>query len=864
MNDPRPSPASRPLAREDWLAAKELFTRLCDVTPAERVAVLDSMTPDDPVRGAAERLLRSLESADGFLEEPTGVSRGGGFAGLDEDEPGRVGKTAPAMPSSIGPYEPVEVLGEGGFGIVYRARQRYPVDREVAVKLLRSGLESQQVMARFTDERRYLARLDHPDVVRVLDAGTTDDGRMFVVMDLAPGVPITDFVRAEGLPLRDRVGLFVRVCRAVHAVHQRAVIHRDLKPSNILVEMDGSGARPRIIDFGIATALEDADRAGWTRTGAPIGTPRYASPEQARGEAAVDIRSDLYSLGMVLSEVLCGALPRPPATGAESPATPPSRLAGDAGRSRSLRGDLDRIVLKCVAWEPGRRYDSAAGLADDLERYLAGQAVLASPPGRVYLARKFVARHRFATGSALAGLVALVAGLGVSMSATAEANRQRHAAQANAERVAFIGGFLLETIERNADPDARGRDVVLDEAALARMAGEAMEGFEDDPETMLGLLETIGRIQHKIAAFDAAAETLGFAADGAAMVDGGASERTVRLRMQLGETLLNRHATVGRAMEALERAADEGRMLFAPDDPRLLRVLVRMPLSPTGEIERILGLLESNPAATPEDLASALSTLYFRHEYGPTPARGLPYARRWYEVVRDHHGPDHSLTINAMTAYAAAESVHGSTSEALPLLETALVRSIETFGEDHHHTESARRSLATVYGAVGRPDLGLPLAWDYEAQTRRLHGEGSVPHSNAMGVLGTLLMQAGEFASARDALESSLEAKSRHWPAGHTSISTAEVRLAEVLVELGAFDEAEAVAERALGNMRVSSMAYPMALATRSLVRVLQARGMVDEAVVLVAETLSVFEAEGAPERAVETLTRLIEELGES
>lgn len=864
MSEPRPSPAPHPLDREDWLAAKELFTRLCDATPAERVAVLDSMTPDDPVRGAAERLLRSLESADGFFEEPTGASPRAGLAGPDEEDPGWVGKTTPALPSSIGPYEPVEVLGEGGFGIVYRARQRFPVDREVALKLLRSGLETQQLMARFTDERRYLARLDHPDVVRVLDAGTTGDGRMYVVMDLAPGVPITEFVRAEGVSLRDRVRLFARVCRAVHAVHQRAVIHRDLKPSNILVHRDGSGARPRIIDFGIATALEDADRAGWTRTGAPIGTPRYASPEQARGDAGVDIRSDVYSLGIVLSEILCGHLPRPPASGAEIPATPPSRLAEDAGLSRSLRGDLDRIVLKCVAWEPGRRYDAAAGLADDLERYLAGQAVLASPPGRVYLVRKFVARNRFATGSALAGLVALVAGLGVSLNATAEANRQRVVSQANAARVAFIGGFLLETIERNADPDARGRDVVLDEAALAQMAAEAMAGFEDDPETMLGLLETIGRIQHKIGAFGAAAETFEFAADGAAMIDGSVSERTVRLRMQLGETLLNRHETVGRAMQALERAAEEGRMLFAPDDPRLLRVLVRMPLAPTGEIERILVLLESHPDTTPEDLASALSTLYFRHEYGPTPALGLPYARRWYGVVRDQHGPDHSLTINAMTAYAGAESVHGSSSEALPLLESALDRSIETFGEDHHHTESARRLLARVYGAVGRPELGLPLAWEYEAQSRRLHGEGSVPHSNAYEVLGTLLLQAGEFESARDALERSLKAKARHWPAGHTSISTIEVRLAEVLVNLGAYDEAEAVAVRALGNMRVSSMAYPIALATRSLVRVLRARGMFEEAVALVVDTLSVFETEGAPERAVETLTSLLEELGDS
>lgn len=836
-----------PASADHWRRAKELFTSLREAGAEERPGLLDSYAPDDPVRVAAERLLTTLERAGGFLAEP-------------KIAPAEMGETG--MPERIGPYTPVEFLGEGGFGVVYRARQDAPVEREVAVKVLRSGPHAPQVLARFDQERRFLAMLDHPDIVRVLDAGTAETGQMYVVMDLAPGEPITGFVRSRGLGLRERLALMARVCYAVHAVHQRAVVHRDLKPSNILVSMEAQGPRPRLIDFGIATALDGGVRAGWTVEGAPIGTPRYASPEQASGAEGVDTRTDVYALGMILGEVLTGSTPRKQMTGEESAAVSPSRAAaqaGDVALSRRLRGDVDRIVLKAVAWEASGRYDSAASLAQDIERYLAGEPVQAAAPGRVYAARKFVGRHKVASAAAAVAVCALVGGLGVSLAATREANAQRQISQMNARRAAFIGTFLLGVIERNADPDARGGAMVMDGDSLRTVAAEAMAGLEHDPETMLDLLVAIGQIQFKIGMFDDAKASLSRALEHAADHYGVPSEQVVRLRVMLAKTLEREHARREEAGELVAAAAREAAEIFGPNDPRLLSVLINTPQR-LEELERIVGLLEADPSSRPEDVMAGLSSLYWRLEFGPAPSRGLPYVRRWYERSLAHYGPAHSLTVSAMMAYASAESIHGTPERALPLLEEALERSLATFGPDHNQTEAARRVLARVFGEAGMPERGLPHALDHEQQTRRVHGEGSVQHAGALRLLGALRAQAGDLEAARGTLEASLRATLEHWPATHTTVTGLEARLAEVLSRLGAMEEADEIAQRALDVMAPKAMAGPIVMATAARVRVLDSRGEGGAATELLGLTLRRLEEAGAAPQHLEALRGMLAE----
>ncbi|MEO0605138.1 MAG: serine/threonine-protein kinase, partial [Myxococcota bacterium] len=271
-------------------------------------------------------------------------------------------------PAWLGPYEVLDALGEGGMGTVYRCRQTSPVEREVAVKVIRRGLDTDRVIARFDAERRSLARMDHPHIATLLDAGATTDGRPYVVMPLIAGVPITDFGEAHRLTVSARLSLFLDVCRAVRHAHDRGVIHRDLKPSNLLVaQLDGE-PRPAIIDFGIAKAL-GPDDADLTREGQIIGTPAYMSPEQQAG-APIDVRTDVYALGVVLGELLAPCAPLP--------------------------ADLDLVARTATHDDPSRRYPSVTALIDDLERFVAHRPVTARPDTLGYRLRKLAQRRPLA------------------------------------------------------------------------------------------------------------------------------------------------------------------------------------------------------------------------------------------------------------------------------------------------------------------------------------------------------------------------------------------------------------------------------------------------------------------------------------
>jgi len=348
----------------------------------------------------------------------------------------------------IGRYQLVNVLGEGGFGTVWRAEQSEPIHREVALKVIKPGMDSREIIARFEAERQALALMDHPNIAGVLDAGTTGNGRPFFVMELVKGVPITDYCDSKQLTIRQRLELFILVCQAVQHAHQKAILHRDLKPSNILVtEIDGKPV-PKVIDFGIAKALGTSPEAALqgsllqTQFGAVIGTPQYMSPEQAGAEPDLDTRSDIYTLGVILFELLTGDTPlsrdsirkaaldeilrvvreaepkRPssrvvPAT-ATSTQTCTARKTGPARLMRSLRGDLDWITLKSLEKERDRRYESASAFAQDLERHLRDEPVEAGPPSVRYRLTKLVRKNKGTFAAAAAIIFCLVTGLVVS------------------------------------------------------------------------------------------------------------------------------------------------------------------------------------------------------------------------------------------------------------------------------------------------------------------------------------------------------------------------------------------------------------------------------------------------------------------
>ena len=377
---------------------------------------------DQQLRASVEQLLSAHDLPHNVLDQPlVAANQADRFAStaiereLVTEAPGTV----------IGPYRLMEQIGEGGFGLVFVAEQQQPVRRKVALKVVKPGMDTREVVARFEAERQALAMMDHPNIASVLSAGTTQSGRPYFVMELVRGVPITNFCDEQQLSLRSRLELFMKVCNAVQHAHQKGVIHRDIKPSNVLVTLHDETAVPKVIDFGVAKALGQnlTDKTIYTRFTAMIGTPLYMSPEQAEMSGLdVDTRSDIYSLGVLLYELLTGSTPfererfnsvgldevrriireenpPKPSTRVTTLAATPTTMVVDRKRdsrelSSAIRGDLDWIVMKTLEKDRGRRYESASELADDVRRFLAQQPIEARPPSQFYQLQKFARRNK--------------------------------------------------------------------------------------------------------------------------------------------------------------------------------------------------------------------------------------------------------------------------------------------------------------------------------------------------------------------------------------------------------------------------------------------------------------------------------------
>ena len=419
------------------------------------------------------------------------------------------------FPATVGPYRIIRVLGQGGMGTVYLAEQTEPVQREVALKVLRAGVDHDLFIARFAAERQALAVMEHPNITKVFDAGVTESGWPYFVMERVVGMPLTDYADEHRLSIRDRLRLVAQICGAVQHAHQKGIIHRDLKPSNVMVTEEAGAPVCKVIDFGIARATAVAEMPNLTMTGLSLGTPAYMSPEQASGSRLdVDTRSDIYSLGVMLYELLAGSLPFDPdsyrglamlaqhaAGEVVRPSVRVARLAPEERESvaalrstdapklvASLRGDLDWIVLRAMEKERERRYETASAFALDLERHLAHQAVLASPPTRAYRTRKFVRRHRAGVGFAATTALLLVA---FSITATVQAQRLARARTTAEQRQAQaeeLIGFMVGDLRTSLS--TLGRLDLLD-----KVGSKSQAYFAAVPESELSAEESYRRSQ---------------------------------------------------------------------------------------------------------------------------------------------------------------------------------------------------------------------------------------------------------------------------------------------------------------------------------------------------------------------------------
>ncbi len=448
--------------------------------PNECAAYLDeACLGEAESRRQVERLLQAHPKARRYLELPeenADATRSVNLEQMDELAGTIIG----------GRYKLLEPIGEGGMGSVWMAQQTEPVKRTVALKLIKAGMDTKAVLSRFEAERQALALMDHPNIAKVLDAGASDEGRPFFVMELVKGVPITRYCDERKLTLRQRLDLFIPVCQAVQHAHQKGVIHRDLKPSNVLVARYDDKPVPKVIDFGVAKAAGQplTDRTLVTGFGAVVGTPEYMSPEQAQfNQLDVDTRSDIYSLGVLLYELLTGSTPvnRKELEKAglievlrmireQEPPKPSTRLStaqglpeiaanrGSEARTLAglLRNDLDWIVMMALEKDRNRRYETANGFAADVQRYLAGEAVQAHPPSATYRLRKFARKHRVAIATASAFVGLLIAAVGVSgvlavKARTAEtiAEKRRKEAEANAKEAKQNAAMYLDAAEHS-------------------------------------------------------------------------------------------------------------------------------------------------------------------------------------------------------------------------------------------------------------------------------------------------------------------------------------------------------------------------------------------------------------------------------
>jgi serine/threonine protein kinase/tetratricopeptide (TPR) repeat protein len=567
----------------DFRRVQELLLQVREVPSSERAAWLaEHCAGDAALRAEIESL---LEHDAG---EPRWLSPGAAGEALVRR------LEAEAMPERIGPYRLLEVLGEGGMGIVYRARQEEPLPRDVALKRLRIGAISPSARLRFDFERAVLARLEHPGIAQVYDAGSDEQGRPWVAMEFVSGEPITRWCDHRRARLRERVELVREVCAAMQHAHQKGILHRDLKPSNILVDLRDGRPSAQVIDFGIAKAL-DASLDGATLAGELLGTPQYMSPEQAgAGVGAVDTRSDLYSLGVVLYELLVGDTPLGrqtlneqglaatlvllrerevmapsqrlrSAAAADQESVAAARSTRPQALARELRGDLDAIVTRALEREPARRYDSMTALSEDMRRWLCDEPVAAAPPGLRRRLAALARRHRMAAAALLSGTAVLFAGLTTTLWQAALAQRERATAEQRLEDIrTFVLDLVFELDERistiSGTLDTR-RYLAEQTVQQLRRISEDQAAREGLRLTLAGAYRKLGSMQREFGDL-AAADSSQAAAEQLLREELAAKPDALEVRRQLAvvadyrATLLglsgDSHAALVKAQEALQ------------------------------------------------------------------------------------------------------------------------------------------------------------------------------------------------------------------------------------------------------------------------------------------------------------------------
>ena len=682
----------------------------------------------------------------------------------------------PLPGQTLGPYRLLQPIGSGGMGEVWLAEQKQPVRRRVALKLIKTGMDTREVVARFESERQALALMDHPNIAKVFDAGATPQGRPYFAMEYVTGIPITQYCDKHKMALRERLELFVHVCDGVQHAHQKAIIHRDLKPSNILVsEVDGK-PQPRIIDFGLAKATSQQVTAEtmFTRAGAIVGTPTYMSPEQA-GSTGVDVdtRTDVYSLGVMLYELLVGALPlelhklalpeilrrlreeeapRPSTKlrtlGEQSSSASENRGADPPALARQLRGDLDAIALKALEKDRARRYATPSDLAADIGRYLRHEPVMARAAGAGYRAGKYFRRHRIAVAVAAGLLLVLLAFGGAQTLQLRRTMRER-------DRADRIAAFMTGMFKVSDPSAARGNSITAREI-LDKASKEIDIGLSKDPELQAQMMQTMGDVYVSLGLYPQAQSLLTRAVDIRRRVLGPRNPDTLTAMYGLG-WLLSQQGHYAEAEKLDRETLDIRRRVLGPEHPDTLRSMNKV-----------------------------ASVLFAAGRF----AEAEKLARDALDVERRVLGPEHRATLTSMNNLALVLDGEGRYAEAEKLYRGTLDIQRRVSGPEHPETLISMNNLATVLDHEGRYADAEKLYRETLDTQRRILGLEHPDTLISMGNLGDDLNHEGRFAEAEKLDRETLDIRRRVLGPEHPDTAISTYNLACILAHKGNRDAA--------------------------------------------------------------------------
>jgi len=879
---------------------KELLSRAARLSPGEREGFIRSMSSDASVADEAIELLAVMEASE-FLGSPTG---GGIGRSMDVGDVLRE-----SVGSRIGRYKLLQRIGEGGFGTVFMAEQREPVIRRVALKIIKAGMDTRQIIARFEAERQALAMMDHPNIARVLDAGATETGRPYFVMELVKGEPVTAYCDRHFLPVRQRLELFRDICGAVQHAHQKGIIHRDIKPSNVLVTVADGRPLPKVIDFGIAkaTAVRLTEKTLFTELHQLIGTPEYMSPEQAEVSGVdVDTRSDVYSLGVLLYELLAGGTPfdvgrlrrapfaelqriirdeEPPRpsmrlrTMASSqisvlPSAPEGRPSTDRSiediakrrrteaisLQRSLRGDLDWIVMKCLEKDRSRRYGTASALADDIGNYLAQRPVSATPPSMAYRVRKFVRRNRGAVLAVVTIAATLVLATAVSLAFAFRARRalaaeelQRKRADRSAQETQKVAEFQQAQLS-GIDPAAMGRQLrddllaeakagmeragvsaeevearqrhlaellngvnstdvalrVLEENIFDRALSAAREQFKTQPIIRARLLQTLSGTLRDLGMLAAAIDPQREALEIRRKELGNTDPDTINSIGQMGELLERQtkyteaEAYCREALELCQRSqpSDSRDTLIAMNNLGLVLLVEGKRDEAEGYLREMLSRARAVWGEENEDTLQVMDNLGgLAYESGNlVEAEG--YFQKSYDARRRVLGENHRETLLSASNLALSREKLGRLKEAESLYRLAYEGSRTALGEDHPRTLLFMSNLGFLLGTLGEFTEAESLTRGALQRRQRVLGDDHWDTLQSMQNLGVVLAAEGRLDEAEASFREALDGRRRLLGDEHTGVLQTMAALGELLLVRGKVAEAETLDRTALATRR--------------------------------------------------------------